>query len=63
MRAAKADSTGRRNTLIMEVCGGELEEAVAGASARCAAAMGSGQGASAGDAIAGSSGTVACRAA
>ena len=59
----KADSTGRRNTLITEVCGGEFEEAVAGATGGCAAAVGSGQGAAAGDAVAGPAGAVAGRAA
>ncbi len=57
--AHMADSTGRRNTSMTEVCGGEFEEAVAGASAGRAAAVGSGQGAAAGDALTGPSGAVA----
>ncbi|MDP3969364.1 MAG: hypothetical protein Q8Q02_13930 [Nocardioides sp.] len=54
-----ANSTGRRNTLITEVCGGEFEEAVAGATGGRAAAVGRRQGAAAGDAVAGPSGAVA----
>jgi hypothetical protein len=50
----EADSSGRRNTLMTEVCGGEFEEALAGATCGCAPAVGCGSGAAAGNAIAGS---------
>jgi hypothetical protein len=55
----RANSTGRRNTLMTEVCGGEFEEVVAGATVGRAAAVGRGQGAAASNAVAGPSGAVA----
>uniref|UniRef100_UPI0027DE14E9 hypothetical protein n=1 Tax=Amycolatopsis sp. MtRt-6 TaxID=2792782 RepID=UPI0027DE14E9 len=42
--ALVADSTGRRNTLITEVCDGARSEAGAGGTGGCAAAVGSGSG-------------------
>jgi hypothetical protein len=50
----KAVSIGRRNTSMTEVCGGEFEEAVAGATCWCAAAVGCGSGTAPRDAVAGS---------
>ena len=58
--APRADSTGRRNTSMMEVCGGEFEEALAGATCGCAAAVGGGPGVAAGDALTGAAGALAC---
>ena len=49
----RADSTGRRNTSITEVCDGTRQEAVAGAAGGCAAAVGGGSGVAAADAFAG----------
>jgi transposase-like protein len=49
-----AVSIGRRNTSMTEVCGGEFEEAVAGATCWCAAAVGCGSGTAPRDAVAGS---------
>ena len=52
-RQRRADSTGRRNTSITEVCDGTRQEAVAGAAGGCAAAVGGGSGVAAADAFAG----------
>ena len=43
-RGVKADSTGRRNTSITEVCDGTWQEAVARGADRCPAPVGSGPG-------------------
>jgi len=50
----KADSTGRRNTFILEVCDGDESETYAGIAHRCAAAVGSGSGFASADAVTGS---------
>ena len=57
-RGTQGGFNGRRNTLMTEVCGGEFEEAVAGASVGRTAAVGSGSCVAAGDAIAGAAGAV-----
>ncbi len=51
-RAAKANSTGRRNTSITEVCDGTGEADAAGAR-ECSAAVGGGSGVAAADAVTG----------
>ena len=48
--AGEADSTGRRNTLMTEVCGGAGKADAAGACG-CSAAVGGGSGVAAGDAV------------
>ena len=52
-RAARADSTGRRNTSITEVCDGDEQEAVAAGARGCSAAVGGGSGVAAADAVTG----------
>lgn len=53
MREARADSTGRRNTSVMEVCDGTGQEAVAAGAGGCPAAVGGGSGVAAADAVTG----------
>src|SRR5690606_26456125 len=63
MPAVKADSSGRRNTSVVEVLDGPVEEAGAWGSGWGAAAVGGGSGFTAADAVTGSAGAVACGAA
>src|SRR5436190_22363001 len=57
--ARMADSTGRRNTLITEVCDGTTEEADAASAGRGPAAVGCGQGDAGADAVTGTARAVA----
>jgi putative transposase len=52
--AGEADSTGRRNTSITEVCDGDEQEADAAGARGCSAAVGGGSGVAAADAVTGS---------
>jgi hypothetical protein len=54
----EADSTGRRNTSITEVCDGSRQKAVTGGAGRCQAAMGSGPGPASTDALSRTTSTI-----